>query len=337
MGGGPDHLTVIVVSEETAPVRRFRVRRDQLRRGAWIAGIVAVFLVGILIDYTRLRIQAVDVSQLRAADAAHRKELHDLTSQVTSLQQHYQQVRELEHKIRIIANLPSNVTEARLPDLSTGQGGGDEEAAKKAAPADPPTFRDAPPEPAAEPARKPPSPVSENGILKLDDAALARISRKAERLGQEMPAEQASLDDLLSGLQGKTDRLASTPSIWPTDGWVTSGFGYRTSPFTGKREFHPGLDIAANFGTAIVAPARGRVVWAGPRGALGNAVVIDHGHGIESFFGHTEKIVVHRGETVERGQEIALVGSTGRSTGPHVHYTIEKNGRPVNPMDYILQ
>jgi len=337
MGAAPEHLTVIVVSEETAPVRRFRVRRGHLRRGAWIAGALAVVLVAGTVDYVRLRIQAVDVGRLRAEDAAHQQALRDLTSQVDRMEQQFQQVRDLEHKIRIIANLPTNVTEARLPDLSTGQGGGDEEAAKKAAPADPPTFHDAPPEPGdGRPAKALP-PVSQNGILKLDEGALARISHKAERLGADLPAENASLDDLLQGLKGKSDRLASTPSIWPTDGWVTSGFGYRTSPFTGQREFHPGLDIAANFGTAIVAPARGRVVWAGPKGALGNAVVIDHGHGIESFFGHTEKILVHRGEKVERGQELGLVGSTGRSTGPHVHYTIEVNGRPVNPMNYILQ
>jgi murein DD-endopeptidase MepM/ murein hydrolase activator NlpD len=146
-----------------------------------------------------------------------------------------------------------------------------------------------------------------------------------------------SFEDLVEGLEGKRHRLASTPSIWPTEGWVTSGYGYRISPFTGRRNFHAGLDIASNFGTPILAPARGRVVFAGRKGPLGKTLVIDHGFGLRTSYGHTAELLVKKGEEVERGQRIAAVGSTGRSTGPHVHYSVEVKDRSVNPLNYIFE
>jgi murein DD-endopeptidase MepM/ murein hydrolase activator NlpD len=146
-----------------------------------------------------------------------------------------------------------------------------------------------------------------------------------------------SFEELVEGLEGKRHRLASTPSIWPTEGWVTSGYGYRISPFTGRRTFHGGLDIASDFGTPIVAPARGKVVFAGRKGPLGKTLVIDHGFGLRTSYGHAAEIHVEKGEAIERGQRIASVGSTGRSTGPHLHYAVEVKGKSVNPHNYIFE
>jgi murein DD-endopeptidase MepM/ murein hydrolase activator NlpD len=144
------------------------------------------------------------------------------------------------------------------------------------------------------------------------------------------------LAELVEQLEGRSQRLAATPSIWPTNGWVTSGYGHRISPFTGRRHFHAGLDVASDFGTAIVAPARGRVSFAGRRGPLGKTLVIDHGWGVQTTYGHASELLVARGDEIERGQQIAVVGSTGRSTGPHLHYAISTRGRSVDPSDYIL-
>ena len=170
-----------------------------------------------------------------------------------------------------------------------------------------------------------------------DAASWERIQARAEQLARRAVQQQGSLEQLIEQIRAKADLLASTPSIWPAHGWLTSGYGYRISPFTGLRDFHAGIDIAAEPGTAIVAPARGRVVFVGPMGALGNAVVLDHGHGIRTTFGHAGKLLVHPGESVERGERIASIGSTGRSTGPHVHYAVERDGRMTNPMDYIVE
>ena len=126
------------------------------------------------------------------------------------------------------------------------------------------------------------------------------------------------------------------PSIWPAKGWLTSRFGPRVSPFTGKRQLHAGIDIAAASGTSIYAPARGRVTFVGRKGPLGKTVVLDHGFGVKTVYGHTKEIHVSSGETVERGQEIAAIGSTGRSTGPHLHYVVEVNGKARDPLDYIF-
>jgi murein DD-endopeptidase MepM/ murein hydrolase activator NlpD len=118
-------------------------------------------------------------------------------------------------------------------------------------------------------------------------------------------------------------------------GYVSSGFGERVDPFTGGEEFHEGLDFAAPMGTPIHAVAAGIITWAGPRGGYGDMVQIDHGNGYSTRYGHASKILVHVGETVQRGDVIALVGDTGRSTGPHVHFEVLRNGRAVNPAHFV--
>jgi murein DD-endopeptidase MepM/ murein hydrolase activator NlpD len=134
--------------------------------------------------------------------------------------------------------------------------------------------------------------------------------------------------------------LASTPAIRPLSGdaksWVTSRFGYRKSPFTGRREFHKGLDIASRKGTPILATADGVVTFAGKKGLLGMTIVIDHGHGMKTRYGHNHELLKKRGDKVKRWEPIALMGSSGRSTGPHTHYEVHLNGIPVNPEKYIL-
>jgi murein DD-endopeptidase MepM/ murein hydrolase activator NlpD len=118
-------------------------------------------------------------------------------------------------------------------------------------------------------------------------------------------------------------------------GYMSSGFGRRVDPFTGGTEFHEGIDFAAPEGTRIRAVAAGIVTWAGPRGGYGNMVQIDHGNGYATRYGHADKVLVHVGETVKRGDVLALVGDTGRSTGPHVHFEVLRNGREVNPARFV--
>jgi murein DD-endopeptidase MepM/ murein hydrolase activator NlpD len=130
--------------------------------------------------------------------------------------------------------------------------------------------------------------------------------------------------------------LASTPSVWPARGWVSSGFGKRTSPFTGLSERHAGIDIANRTGTAVLASADGIVVYSSRNGSLGKTIKVKHGYGLKTNYGHLSKILVKKGERVKRGQKIGEMGSTGRSTGPHLHYDVTHNGVHVNPFNYIL-
>lgn len=136
-------------------------------------------------------------------------------------------------------------------------------------------------------------------------------------------------------LEIKNELLACTPSIKPTSGVVTCKFGSRLSPFSGKREFHTGMDIANKRGTKVYATARGKVIFAKKKWLIGNLVTIDHGNNIITKYGHLNKFLVKKGDMVNRGDVIGLMGSTGKSTGPHVHYEVVVNGKPENPANYF--
>jgi murein DD-endopeptidase MepM/ murein hydrolase activator NlpD len=148
---------------------------------------------------------------------------------------------------------------------------------------------------------------------------------------------ELDVQSLTTALYDQRDYMNSLPTLKPTNGWYTSGFGVRSSPFTGKSTMHEGLDLANHIGSAIVATAAGVVTYAGPRAGYGNLVTINHGYGIQTQYGHISKAYVHVGDKVKRGQKVAAVGNTGRSTGPHVHYEVRVNGIPMDPYYYILE
>ncbi|MFW6242189.1 MAG: M23 family metallopeptidase, partial [Thermodesulfobacteriota bacterium] len=156
------------------------------------------------------------------------------------------------------------------------------------------------------------------------------------QIGQAAALQEDGFESLIDDLEDKKNLLASTPAIRPTTGIYTSRFGNRKSPFTGLVEFHAGLDIASRKGTPVTAAADGRVTFAGERGSYGRMIVIDHGHGMITRYAHLDEILIENGKKVRRGERIALMGNTGRSTGPHLHYEVRLNGVPVDPEAYIL-
>lgn len=160
----------------------------------------------------------------------------------------------------------------------------------------------------------------------VDSAAeLAALVAKTAKLERELRAYEEALR--LSG---------RTPSIWPVVGKLESGLGGRRNPFTGRGyEYHEGQDIDAVYGSPIVAAAGGKVIVAGWQRGYGNVIYIDHGSGLSTRYGHLSQIAVNVGQDVERGQTIGLVGSTGRSTGPHLHYEVRINNQPVDPRQYL--
>ena len=155
------------------------------------------------------------------------------------------------------------------------------------------------------------------------------------------------LKDLLSGLEDRLQTVstdvdkrnqlaAATPSIWPTHGWLSSSMGNRADPFTGEKDFHPGLDISADKGDPVYATADGKVVNASAAGNYGNLVILDHGYGLETRYGHLSAFKVTLGQPVKRGDLLGLVGSTGRATSSHLHYEVRANGRILNPLQLLL-
>ncbi|MEO6055614.1 MAG: M23 family metallopeptidase, partial [Gemmatimonadales bacterium] len=147
----------------------------------------------------------------------------------------------------------------------------------------------------------------------------------------------SSFAEAKDSLASHSKRLAATPSIMPTQGWLTSAFSsMREHPILHIARPHEGIDVTAPMGSPIEAPAAGVVADAGWESGYGNTITIDHGYGVVTKFAHASKLLVKRGQRVSRGQRIALVGNTGLATGPHLHYEVHVNGRPVDPLKYVL-
>jgi murein DD-endopeptidase MepM/ murein hydrolase activator NlpD len=320
-----DTLSLIVVSDHTKPVRRFELPKLLLKRAAIGAGIFAVTLLGLGVDYVRLRVDNHELNSLRKETVAQRAQVAAFEKKMGEVDGRLSKISELERKVRIIANLPGSVasggeevTPIEQPEVEPGgRGGGDEPY-----PSEPLMRRN-----------------SRLPVIPADAGVPERVSlldQSADYLGAIAEGQGESLEDLLRSLEGKRQKLAASPSIWPSRGWLTSTFGNRISPFTNRKQFHAGIDIAGTLGTDVVAPADGRVVFVGPNGPLGNCLWIDHGYGVRTVYGHNQAIYVKVGQQVVRGQRIAALGNSGRSTGPHLHYAVEVNGKTRNPLDYIF-
>ena len=164
------------------------------------------------------------------------------------------------------------------------------------------------------------------------ETALGPSDAAFEVLREILTVIEGRLDTVRSNVERRQALAAATPSIWPVPGWLSSPYGNRQDPFTGGSDFHPGLDISANQGQPVLATADGMVSLASFNGSYGNLVVIDHGYGISTKYGHLSRFSVLSGQAVRRGDVIGYVGSTGRSTNPHLHYEIWVNGRMTNPL-----
>lgn len=173
--------------------------------------------------------------------------------------------------------------------------------------------------------------------LHRQELAARKMQDFLDRLSESTRLEEVRQQDLLLALRENREALSSMPTIWPVVGFVSSSFGWRSSPFGGRGQFHKGLDITNRVGTPVVAPAQGAVTFSGHDGAYGISVEINHGGGITTKYGHLQRSTVQPGQWIKRGSVLGYVGNTGRTTGPHLHYEVRLNGVPVNPMRYILE
>jgi murein DD-endopeptidase MepM/ murein hydrolase activator NlpD len=171
------------------------------------------------------------------------------------------------------------------------------------------------------------------GAIPVDVSSAADGVGEAVRRGSVLSSRLALIEKRLST---QADQLSLTPTLAPTVGVLTAGFGNRVDPFTGRPEYHTGIDISTPSGNRIVAPANGTVVRVGWENGYGRFVEIAHGYGVNTTYSHLATARVIEGQRVKRGDVIALVGSTGRSTGPHLHYEVHSGGKAVNPLDFIL-
>jgi murein DD-endopeptidase MepM/ murein hydrolase activator NlpD len=181
---------------------------------------------------------------------------------------------------------------------------------------------------------------AKGGSASADTRAIVAAARSPEDAFGLLRSALGSLERHLSVTRAdvlqRNEVAQATPSIWPAMGWLTSGFGSRSDPFTGRPDSHPGLDISGNLGDPVYATADGRVHTAARTGDYGNLVVIEHAFGLTTRYGHLSRIAVAPGTEVKRGHVIGYVGSTGRSTSSHLHYEVWANGRPVNPLKLLV-
>lgn len=178
---------------------------------------------------------------------------------------------------------------------------------------------------------------SDRLALEAAQNQLDQDSKNLEALIQQKVAEAKAREEAQAKTNSRTSIIIQGTGVfaYPSDAPTSSPFGWRMHPVLGYRRFHAGLDFAAGYGSTIRAADSGTVIFAGWYGGYGRAVIIDHGKGITTLYGHTSQLFVSEGQTVQRGQAIAAVGSTGLSTGPHLHFEVRRNGSPVNPANYL--
>ncbi len=296
-------VTFLIVPDNTSNVKQVKLSR------AFIGLMTCFILIGlagfslILRDYFVLKGTAPSRQALTRQVTNQRAQIQTFAVKLRALNSEMMALHDFEKKIRVIANVERPADQ----DAVFGIGGE--------------MVRDL--------EDMPPLNESHTEIIRAMHAQL-------EQLGEESVIQKQAFEELQSSLQNQRSLLACTPAIRPTTGWLSSGFGYRTSPFTGLREFHRGVDIATRQGTPVIAPADGVVTFVGKKGGLGKMVCIDHGYGKITRYGHLKTFLVQKGTNVKRGDKIGLVGNTGRSTAPHLHYEVYLNGIPVNPVKYIL-
>jgi murein DD-endopeptidase MepM/ murein hydrolase activator NlpD len=298
-----EHYSILIFGPKTSRSRHLKIRKKTFKIVLYLFAFALLSTTFFFCDYIQVKKKAFELSRLREEAQAQKSQLHFFSSKIEDLEKQLSKLKDFDKKIRIIANLERGQETTSL----MGMGG--------------------------------PSPSDIRDKLKSakDDPGLVQQMRAdVERLQSEAITQEVSLAELEKNLQTKKEMMVHMPSLWPTMGWVTSGFGFRTNPFSGLSQMHEGMDISNRVGTVVVAPSDGIVSDVGNDLVYGKILVISHGFGMTSRYCHLSKTLVKAGQKVTRGDKIAEIGMTGRTTGPHLHYEVRMNGIPVNPMRYIV-
>ncbi|HSB05378.1 MAG TPA: peptidoglycan DD-metalloendopeptidase family protein [Thermodesulfobacteriota bacterium] len=298
-----EHYNILIFGPKTSRTHHLKIRKKTFKIALYLLAFILLCTTFFFCDYVQVKKKAFQLARLHHETEAQKSQIHFFSARIEDLEKQLSKLRDFDKKIRIIANLERGQETTSL----MGMGG--------------------------------PSPSDIRDQLKKekDDRSLIQQMRAdVDRIQSEAISREVSLSEIEKQLQSKKEMLIHTPSIWPTTGWVTSGFGFRTNPFTGLTQMHEGLDISNRVGTLIVAPADGMISDSGNDLVHGKIVVISHGFGMTSRYSHLSKALVKTGQRVKRGDKIAEIGITGKTTGPHLHYEVRLNGIPINPMRYIL-
>ena len=308
-------LTVLVIPENATQTRQFKIPRLALRL-ILISSFGLFSLLGYLVlDYVELR-------QIRSSYQRILAENEGLKGEARLLMDNLEEVKHSLKRVQDYSEKLGDLTQLKVKKVSRQTGIG---------PLTPEEYQSAKRNQTFVPTTKN-LPLG----IDMDKLVFRSIFDRIQNIGNEANRNALELQKLLSTLSQQRSLLSSVPSVSPVDGWITSGFGRRISPFTGERTWHKGIDVASPIGTPIYAPADGVVIFTGAKAGFGNFVMIAHGYGVVSRYGHNAQNMVQPGQKIKRGDQIATVGMTGRTTGPHLHYEVLVNGRNVDPKKFIL-
>ncbi len=335
---GDDTYTIVIFRGSTAKPLRLNIPRHIIRKICYVGAFLLLLDLAVIGHYVYQSQEVWELRSLRTEVLSARQQTAAFSAALGGLKERVLSMKELNNRMRVMLGI--EVEPQAEGDLLHGRGGEETPLENSGLRDGSPSFEAAPPGQVA---------TGTTTEALAADVATGEIGKDAARdlerhvkreiswLEDQIGAQERAVQTLLAEAEKRKARWNSTPSIWPVRGWVTSGFGPRISPFTGRPALHDGLDIGAGPNTSVHAPADGRVTAVGFHSKLGKIVRLDHGYGIQTFYGHLAKYLVKNGQRVRRGDVIALVGSTGLSTGPHLHYAVKVKGRPTNPRQYILE
>ncbi|WP_378956897.1 M23 family metallopeptidase [Pelosinus sp. sgz500959] len=293
------------IINSTNPRQQLESIRIPMRVAKCIAGAVGlliILMIGLVVNYKQTintaNADKIELEMLRQTNGVQVKQIQELAQATAILQKDMERLNSLDVELRRIVNNEETIATSRAGLVR-------------------------------------PSVNYSNQDKEQVQMEINQINNMINNLQIAVKAREESLVELKEELLAKQARLASRPSIWPTRGEVTSRFGSRNSPGGIGSNFHPGIDIANDIGTQIIATADGIVTESGWSSGYGETVEINHGNGITTLYGHNSRLVVHTGERVKKGQLIAYLGNTGYTTGPHLHYEIRVNGTAVNPASFL--
>jgi len=316
-----DAYTIVIFRGAKSAPLRYSFSGPAVKRLKILALVLLIVQGVFMAHYVIQSSQVLELTVLREDVVSMREQTSSFSNSLEELKRRLLAMQEVNQRLKIMLG----IEEQKQGDMVSGKGGSEQ-----------PVVGGEPLQGALPVIGQAPAPVLAGAPPSGDLLTVNKVQEDISWLERQSKVEEQVLDALIEAAKDKAGRWAAMPSIWPVHGWVTSGFGPRVSPFTGLLAMHDGLDIGAAPNTSVQAPASGYVVSAGFEAKMGNVIQVDHGYGIETEYGHLAKILVKKGQKVKRGDVIALVGSTGRSTGPHLHYMVKIKGQSVNPRDYIL-
>jgi len=330
-----DAYTVVVFRGSTAKPIRFSFSKKLLRRLLVCVGLVVLADLLVVSHYVIRTGEVWELAAFRTEAMSAREQTAAFSTAIDDLKKRLGAMNEVNQRLRVMLGIEVPKT----GDMANGRGGEEVPILEEGGTIPGGDERGLSSDISKQVSDGNQEHSSAIGLESSRDTflAIASVKEGLERLSKQATVQERILDELSQAVEQRSSRWASTPSIWPVKGWVTSGFGPRISPFTEKPAWHDGLDIGAAPNTPVRAPAQGRITSIGYDPKLGNMVRVDHGFGVETLYGHLAKALVKEGQRVERGDVIALVGSSGLSTGPHLHYMVKLNGQALDPTKYILE